>query len=83
MTDYFPQVRPTHAQINEMNKMTAEVTRNLKKDRHLGGPFRNWSSETIRERGEAYLDGSRTVFNGCEPWMHPDDRDGARAKFKV
>lgn len=84
MADYVPlQVSPNHAQVNQINKTVAEVARNLKKDRHLGGLWKNWTCETIRERGEAYIDGSRRVFDECQPWMPPNDRKVAKAKFKL
>lgn len=82
MTDYVPPPL-SHAQINQINQTVAEVARNLKKDRYLGGPWRNWSSEAIQERSNAYMDGLRTVFGACEPWMSLGDKKDAKAKYKL
>ena len=81
--DVPPRISPTHAQLNQINRTLAEVARNLQKDRHLGGLWKNWTIETIRERAEAYIHGSRTVFDECQPWMPPDDKDDARAKYQM
>ncbi|KAN0140583.1 hypothetical protein V8E53_001792 [Lactarius tabidus] len=78
MAGYAPPQVPPH-----INRIVAEVAHTLKKDRHLGGLWRNWTSEKIRERGEAYLDGSRILIDECHPWMPPIDKDDVITKYKL
>jgi hypothetical protein len=75
-----PQVPPNHAQIN---MIVAGVAHNLKKDRHLGGVWRNVTSKKIQERGEAYMDASRILINNCHPMMHPNDQVIVTTRYKL
>lgn len=81
MSNYVPPQAPhNHTQIN---RTVAEVAHTLKKDRHLGGLWRNVDSEKIRERGEAYLDASCILIENCHQMMPPNDKDIVITRFKT
>lgn len=75
-----PQVPPNYTR---MAKTVAEVADNLEKARYFAGLWRNWTSEKIKKRGEAYMNGSRRLIEQCGPLMKPDDKDTAVAKYEM
>ena len=73
-----PQVPPNYAQ---MTRTVAEVADNLNNARHLGSFLGNWTSGKKQKRGEAYVDGSRILYEQCSPLMEPMDRADVLAKY--
>lgn len=63
-----PQVFPNHT---KMTRTVAEVADNLDKARNPGGLLGNWSSGKIKKRGEAYMDGSRMLYEEYGAMMQP------------
>ena len=75
-----PQVPPN---LTQMTKTVAEVADSLNNARHFGGVWGNWSSGKKQKRAEAYLDGSRTLFEQCSSLMEPMDKSDVVARYNA
>lgn len=81
MTEWVPpQVPPNYTQ---MTKAVAEVANDLDNGRHFGGLWRNWASGKLQKRGEAYMDGSRILYEQCGSLMALDDKIAFLSKYDV
>ena len=74
MTDY---VRPN------ISRTFADVAHNLKITRRSGGLWRNFDSGKLIERSEAYMNGSRTLYEMYRPLMEPSDESNVVTTYNM
>ena len=67
---------------DQINRIIFEVADNLKRTGRLGGLWRKLPGGRI-ERGEAYLNGSRTLILHCWPLMNRSDHDNSQTAYNV
>ena len=65
---------------SQIPKTISDVADNLIGARRVGGLLRRFA-DGQRQRGEAFMDGSRILIQQCRPLMNLDDRDHVDAVY--
>jgi hypothetical protein len=78
MTDYLPSNHPHNA--HTASDVIANVADDLNRDRHSRGIRRIFTEGKI-ERGEAYMNGTRTLLRHCRPLMQVHAQKNVRTTY--
>jgi hypothetical protein len=78
MTDYFPPNYTHNA--HTVSDVIASVADTLNRDRVSRG-FRRIFTEGTIERGEAYMNGTRTLIQHCRPLMQAREQKNVRTTY--